>query len=364
MISDRHLAQLAARLLDLYPASFRAEFADEMADVLAASLAAAARRGRIALFMTVAREVVGLLLGVVREHRRVDREQRDSTGLRPDDVGGIRVAARLLALLCGIWWLMILLWNEDVRADSGLLVGVVVVLALGGTLLEPLRRRVASYMLLAGGLLIAMMMVLLPLFKGLPISPGVAVAASMPLLIAGSLTHDTPVLNRQRQRGGELTLAVGCMALASGWWALMVLTSALTELWLVPWDTWAEPIRPPHGTWQRGLNDFFEGGVGARLPAMILIASGLFALLMRLRAGEWPLLAVWTVASANLLVIVICILALPLVDMLQPVAAEQIGYTSTWPGILVLVLSSVMLLSLGRYHVKRHAAEPDPLART
>jgi hypothetical protein len=41
---------------------------------------------------------------------------------------------------------------------------------------------------------------------------------------------------------------------------------AATEGWLVPWDCVHVSLRPPLGTWERTINDFFEGPPGSFLP--------------------------------------------------------------------------------------------------
>ena len=202
-------------------------------------------------------------------------------------------------------------------------------------------------MVLASGVLIATVLLLGPLMRGTPLSPGMAILAAMPLLIAGSLMLDAPAL-RCRQPGGALTSALGGVALALSWWGLLGVVGMLTEIWLVPWDTWGEPVRPPAGTWQRAVNDFFESGLGAHLPAIVLIGSSALVLLARLRAGSRLAYALWSVAAADLLVLVAELAMLPVVGIFHPSSPEQIGYGYTWPGILSLILSCVVLLALAR----------------
>ncbi|MCB9137363.1 MAG: hypothetical protein H6642_03315 [Caldilineaceae bacterium] len=67
-------------------------------------------------------------------------------------------------------------------------------------------------------------------------------------------------------------LSVG--ALLFSWFACYLWIMAMTEGWGAPWDT--APIRPPIGYWQRTVNDFFESGMGAYLPAALFLTISVF----------------------------------------------------------------------------------------
>lgn len=69
--------------------------------------------------------------------------------------------------------------------------------------------------------------------------------------------------------------SAGILVLIGAWYLLYLCLMAITESWLVPWDTWSEPIRPPLGAPARTINDFFESGVGSYLPAVIVVAVSL-----------------------------------------------------------------------------------------
>jgi len=51
------------------------------------------------------------------------------------------------------------------------------------------------------------------------------------------------------------------------WFVIFMMIAAVTEGGLAPWDT--TRFRPPLGAWERTLNDFFEGGLGARLGGFV-----------------------------------------------------------------------------------------------
>jgi MFS family permease len=363
MNDGERLARAIIWLLRLYPAPFRAEFAEEIESVLAATLADAASRGRVALLAALMRESTGLIYGAAHERRQAFRVGKGSSvrAYLSDEWNVTRLVARAIAGLTGLWWLLILLWNDDARAEQGIFVAFVVALALVGALIEPWRRRLAGALMFAGGLLLITMMLLAQILKSLPLNPVMTVVVGMPLLVAGSLTLDGPAMSGRKPGGRVLIRTVAAVALALSWWGVLVVVNFLTEIWLVPWDTWAEPVRPPVGAWQRAVNDFFESGIGARLPALMLIGSGALALLARLRAGYRTDFAPWLITTANLLVILVGLAVLVVTGQSRPSTPEEIGYRYTWPGILTLILSCAGLIALIKPRaVERMAPTKDP----
>jgi hypothetical protein len=154
--------------------------------------------------------------------------------------------------------------------------------------------------------------------------------------------------------------------LSFSWLMLYMLTIALTEIWLVPWDIWSEPVRPPVGTWQRTVNDFFEGGVGAQLVGVSLIAGSMFSILIRLLRGDQRTLAPWIWASYNLIFFTACLVTLLVANSLPlnnslPIV-EQIGYGRTWPGVFMLLVGGAVLLAIQfrMAYKRRPAAQPEP----
>jgi hypothetical protein len=58
-------------------------------------------------------------------------------------------------------------------------------------------------------------------------------------------------------------IAVFCatlLFLLSTWYLVHRWLDLVIEGWLSPWDV--VPVRPPQGTWERGLNDFFQSFPG------------------------------------------------------------------------------------------------------
>lgn len=101
---------------------------------------------------------------------------------------------------------------------------------------------------------------------------------------------------------GDLVSLVACVAfLAATWYVLFIVTAAMVESLLVPWDLVYVEDRPPLGSWDRTVNDFFEGQPGSVLPsgAIIAASAGLFVLRAR-RAARRDRLAV-VFAATNLL---------------------------------------------------------------
>lgn len=81
---------------------------------------------------------------------------------------------------------------------------------------------------------------------------------------------------RQSQWPQRITIVAAIGLLIVSWFFAYIWLMALTEGVLVPWDT--TTIRPPHGNWQRTVNDFFEAGIGAYLPLLtfLVVNAALF----------------------------------------------------------------------------------------
>jgi hypothetical protein len=105
-----------ARLLRLYPASFRLAFADEMADVFALAVQEAAAQGDGSLLFTTLREFAELPVSALREHARERARERartrqhvhdaDQSGPRPyNGLFTARWVARLAALTINLFFL-------------------------------------------------------------------------------------------------------------------------------------------------------------------------------------------------------------------------------------------------------------------
>ena len=153
-------------------------------------------------------------------------------------------------------------------------------------------------------------------------------------------------------RGTQIAIFVGGTAvLVAIWCLLFVWMAAMTEGWLVPWDCVHISLRPPLGSWQRTVNDFFEAPPGALLPAAAFVAVGvsMFGFGSARRASR-PLLP-WAFAATYVVFFLVQIILLPLAHRLpdlwlpQPRPPLDVGYHRTWPAILVTtVLASVLFL--------------------
>lgn len=105
--------------LRLYPGRFREEFAEEMAWVFTLSLEGTAREGTTPVMRMLAREIGELPVSILSEHLHERRKQ--AMGLLTFDPKGeiqlFRWGARLLSLFPLAFYLLIILLNEDVRAE-------------------------------------------------------------------------------------------------------------------------------------------------------------------------------------------------------------------------------------------------------
>ena len=131
------------------------------------------------------------------------------------------------------------------------------------------------------------------------------------------------------------------------WLFLGLWLAAMTEGWLVPWDS--APGRPPIGISARTINDFFEGTPGAILPCtlFVLASASIFALRLT-RSDRRTQLPLFFAVSNLILVVVATLVAifahqLPDLWLSQPRPTPDLGFHQTWPAI---VMTSILLTSL------------------
>lgn len=138
----------------------------------------------------------------------------------------------------------------------------------------------------------------------------------------------------------------GLLLLMVTWWGSCVWFVAITEGLLVPWDT--TPMRPPAGTLERVINDFFEVPPGAYLLAVLFLAMSVVLFVIRLRnapsKGWLPL----TFAITNALFLVIATaqigLARALTDLLLPYPTLDVGFYRNGLAILATIISTSGLM--------------------
>ena len=139
----------------------------------------------------------------------------------------------------------------------------------------------------------------------------------------------------------------GTLLLFGTWYILYLWVAAMTEGWLVPWDT--VPDRPPVGTWQRTVNDFFEVRPGAVLPAAIVIVISMLLFVIRVVRERNRTFLPLGFAATNLLfaivdtILVIPVHRLPDLWLPKPRPVWDVGYHRTWPAIVV---TTILLLVL------------------
>jgi hypothetical protein len=147
----------------------------------------------------------------------------------------------------------------------------------------------------------------------------------------------------------------GAAVLVAIWCFLFVWLAAMTEGRLAPWDCVHTSLRPPVGTWQRTVNDFFEGPPGFLLPATAFVGIGasIFAA-GAVRSAKRPVLP-WAFAGTYAIFFLVQIILVPLADRLpdlwlpQPRPPLDVGYHVTWPAILVTTaLALALFLVQGR----------------
>jgi hypothetical protein len=154
----------------------------------------------------------------------------------------------------------------------------------------------------------------------------------------------------------------GTLFLAGTWYFLFLWIMGMTEGWLVPWDV--VPGRPPLGTWQRTVNDFFEHPPGAILPAVVVITMSASIFVVKVAQARRKAWLPLTFAATNLIFMladtVLAILAHQLPDLWLPKPRPPIdvGYHRTWPAlVLTVVLLAILFLAQAKVNSSRDQDE-------
>lgn len=157
------------------------------------------------------------------------------------------------------------------------------------------------------------------------------------------------------------------LGLLGTWFWLFLWIAVMTEASLVPWDIM--PGRPPVGTWQRAVNDFFGALPGAYLPSGITVAASAGIFYARSLRLAWleRILLIWAFAVTNIGFILIqgalWVVIGRLVGYRLPTPpGGDAGYHRTWPDIVVALLLLVLLLMVqARIRVGHRRGTSSPL---
>lgn len=151
---------------------------------------------------------------------------------------------------------------------------------------------------------------------------------------------------------GRKVFVSGTVLLIGTWFLISLFMLAATEGWFVPWDCVQVSLRPPLGTWERTINDFFEGPPGSFLPALgFMLVSVATFLAGTLRTRRRVLLP-GALAVTNLAFVLADILLLDVADRLpilrlpEPRPAIDVGYYRTWPAILITTVLVGLLFAV------------------
>ncbi len=153
----------------------------------------------------------------------------------------------------------------------------------------------------------------------------------------------------------------GTLLLVGTWCLLFMSIAAMTEGWLAPWDTVPVEFRPPVGSWQRSLNDFFEAWPGAILPGVVVILVSVSIFVVRnVRTMNKALMPLAFAVTNFIFILVDLFLAtlahqLPNLWLPQPRPSIDVGYHRTWHAMLVTtILLTTLLLVQSRVVLKRN----------
>ena len=162
---------------------------------------------------------------------------------------------------------------------------------------------------------------------------------------AGAPSETEPAKARIVQAG---VFVAGTLWLAGAWRFVFLWQAMLAEGWYAPWDM--APGRPPIGTWERALNDFFANPVGSILPGTLIIVISLILFVARLaRARRKFWLPVLFSASNIVFVMLNMLLTIGLAHLInlwlpQPVAGFDAGYHRAWPVIALNICLAIGLV--------------------
>ena len=139
----------------------------------------------------------------------------------------------------------------------------------------------------------------------------------------------------------------GFFLLLGTWYIITLMLSAFTEGWLAPWDT--QETRPPLGTWERSVNDFFEGVPGSLLPSLIILCISITLYIYGRRKSVNKIKFTWIFALINLLFLLLEVVFVTLVFQFPGVwplqyPALNSAYQRVLPAILITIILLIFLV--------------------
>lgn len=150
----------------------------------------------------------------------------------------------------------------------------------------------------------------------------------------------------------KLSTIFGSILLLISWGIITVMLAAFTEGWLAPWDT--QRTRPPLGTWERSVNDFFEGPPGSLLPALIILCISITLYMYGRRNAKNKIKFTWIFVSINLFFLSLEVVFVTLFFHFPSIWSFQYfdfnnAYQRTAPAVLfTIVLLITMILTQGK----------------
>lgn len=144
-----------------------------------------------------------------------------------------------------------------------------------------------------------------------------------------------------------LVIIAGLLTLLVSWLLLFAWVALNTETFLAPWDLSAN--RMPVGTWQRTINDFFEGFPGSITPAIITILTSICIFLYKILKVSNKYVLPFSFAFTNIVCIAISVplifVAIRIPSVWLPVRYRlDEGYERSWIAIFVIAVSLLVLL--------------------
>lgn len=174
---------------------------------------------------------------------------------------------------------------------------------------------------------------------------GMAVVKMFSAVAAGIMAYGAVREARRRLAfpAGSIVLSVvAVVALVITYYLLFWFVSLTAGRVLAPWNQWAA-YAPPHGTWQRQVNDFFSRDVHQYMVAVAVVGASVAVFAVgALRNGSRLHelgLAFAAINLAFLLGDLVAVILLP-----SPRSAAGVGYRQVWPDLLITFGLVVVLL--------------------
>ncbi|MFZ2487302.1 MAG: hypothetical protein WAZ19_04195 [Anaerolineae bacterium] len=158
----------------------------------------------------------------------------------------------------------------------------------------------------------------------------------------------TTMSQNQPVESGRQNLTAVIAAFAALCYLVLFLVITVAAFYLAPYEAVPPQLRPPEGTWQRGINDFFSGTPGVLTPALLVVGTSLVLLFGGLRRSGGDPRAKTSLLTKfgvlNLIISIGMVLGFQVLSLLPAQLTASGGYNQTLKFIVWSVLIIAVLL--------------------